>query len=53
MAHKSTDLCTLDELDSAYKSEVGTFSLSQGVPVVSNHMTVTGRVIYEVCYKGN
>ena len=23
MAHKSMDLCTLDELDSAYKSEVG------------------------------
>ena len=42
MAHKSTDLRTLDELDSAYKSEVGTFSLLQGVLVMSNHMTVMG-----------
>ena len=50
MAHKSTDLRTLDELDAAYKSEVGTFSFSQGVPVVSNHMIVMGRVGYEVCY---
>ena len=47
------DLCTLDELDSAYKSEAGTFSLSQGVPVISNHMIVMGRVRYEVCYKGD
>ena len=53
MAHKSMDLHTLDELDSAYKSEVGTFSLSQGVSVMSNHMIVMGRVGYEVCYKGN
>ena len=53
MAHKSTDLCTLDELDSAYKSEAGTFSLSQGVPVMSNYMIVMGRVRYEVCYKGD
>ena len=53
MAHKSTDLRTLDELDSAYKSEAGTFSFSQGVPVVSNHMIVMGRVRYEVCYKGD
>ena len=53
MAHKSTDLHTLDELDSAYKSEAGTFSLSQGVPVVSNHMTVMGRVGYDICYKGD
>ena len=53
MAHKSMDLHTLDELDSAYKSEAGTFSLSQGVPVMSNHMIVMGRVRYEVCYKGD
>ena len=42
MAHKYMDLRTLDELDSAYKSDEGTFSLSQGVPVVSNHMIVMG-----------
>ena len=53
MAHKSTNLHTLDELDSTYKSEAGTFSLSQGVPVVLNHMIVMGRVGYEVCYKGD
>ena len=44
---------TLDELDSAYKSEAGTFSPSQGVPVILNHMIVMGRVSYEVCYKGD
>ena len=53
MAHKYTDLRTLDELDSAYKSEAGTFSLSQGVLVISNHMIIMGRVGYEVCYKGD
>ena len=42
MADKSTDLRTLDKLDSAYKSEVGTFSLSQEVPVVLNHIIVMG-----------
>ena len=40
-----------NELDSDYKSEAGSFSLSQGVPVVSNHMIVMGQVGYEVCYK--
>ena len=53
MVHKSVELWTLDELHSAYKSKVGTFSLSQGVPVVSNHMIVMGQVRYEVCYKGD
>ena len=53
MAHKYMDPHTLDELDSAYKSEADTFSPSQGVPVISNHMIVMGRVGYEVCYKGN
>ena len=53
MDPKSTDICTLDELDSAYKSDVGTFSLSQEVPVMSNHMIVMGRVGYEICYKGD
>ena len=42
MAHKYKDLCTIEKLDSAYKSEAGTFSPSQGVPVVSNHMIVMG-----------
>ena len=42
MAQKYADPRTIDELDSAYKSEVGTFSPSQGVPVVLNHMIVMG-----------
>ena len=53
MAHKYADPRPIDELDSAYKSKAGTFSPSQGVPVVSNHMIVMGRVSYEVCYKCN
>ena len=53
MSRKSSNLCTKDEVDSAYKSEMGTFSISQGVPVISNEMIVMGQVSYEVCYKGN
>ena len=53
MARKSVDLWTVNELDSAYKCEVAIFSLSQGVPVVLNHMIVMGQVGCEVCYKGD